>query len=102
MDMAHRIEYTLEVIDGYMRPVVEGMKPEENWLMWSFLAPFPVLSAAFLEGLEDVEGGGSEGWVFESPEARITCTPETLTLEDKEKEKSGDEPLKIELPLKDA
>jgi hypothetical protein len=94
------MEYRLEVIDGFMRPVFDGMEPGLNELMWEFLLPFPVSAAAMLGEIGRVESGELDGWGFESPEARITCTPETLTLEDK-LERDG-APLRIELPFKDA
>jgi hypothetical protein len=94
------MEYRLEVIDGFMRPVFDGMEPGLNELMWELLLPFPVSAAAMLGEIRRVESGELDGWGFESPEARITCTSETLTLEDKS-ERDG-EPLRVELPFKDA
>jgi hypothetical protein len=34
-------EYRREVIDGYMRPIFEGMNQAVNWLMWDFIVPSP-------------------------------------------------------------
>lgn len=94
------MEYRLEVIDGFMRPVFDGMKPELNELMRELLLPLTMSAAAMLEEIRRVECGELEMWGFESPEARITCTAETLTLEDK-CERDG-EPLRVELPFEDA
>lgn len=60
-------EYRLEVVDGYMRPVFDGMEPELNQLMWELLPPFPAASAALLEELKRVERGKVDEWEFESP-----------------------------------
>jgi hypothetical protein len=95
-------EYRLEVIEGYMRPVFDGMESELNELMWELLLPFTVGSAALLEKIKRVERGELVEWGFESPYARITCTPETLTIEDKRKSGRGGNPLRIDLPLKEA
>lgn len=95
-------DYRLEVIDGYMRPVFDGMEPELNELMWELLPPFPTASAALLEEIKMVQRGEVDDWVFESPEARITCTPKTLTVEDKSKTGRRHEPLRVALPLKEA
>lgn len=76
-------DYRLEVIDGYMRPVFDGMGPGLNELMWELLPPFPAASAALLEEIKRVGRGEVDEWEYESPEARITCTPETLTVEDR-------------------
>ena len=94
------MEYRLEVIDGLMRPVYDGMGPELNELMWELMLPYTMSAAALLGEIKRVESEGLYGWGFESPEARITCTPETLTLEDK-RERDG-EPLRVELPFEDA
>ena len=94
------MEYRLEVIDGLMRPIFEGMEPELNELMWELLLPFTMSAAALLGEIKRVESEGLDEWGFESPETRITCTPETLTLEDK-RERDG-EPLRLELPFKEA
>lgn len=95
-------DYRLEVIDGYMRPVFDGVEPELNELMWELLPPFPAASAALLEELKRVERGEPNEWVFESPEARITCTPKALSIEDKSNTGRGQNPLQIDLPLKEA
>lgn len=71
------------MIDGYMRPVFDGMEQELNELMWELLPPFPAASAVLLEELKRVERGEVDEWVFESPEARVTCPQETVTVEDK-------------------
>ena len=75
------------MIDGYMRPVFDGMEPDLNGLMWKLLLTFPAVSAALLDEIKRVDSGEADEWVFESPEARITCTPEKLTLEEKPKGK---------------
>ena len=95
-------EYRLEVVDGFMRPVFDGMEPGLNELMWELPPPFPAASAALLEELKRVEKGEIEEWEFESPEARITCTPKTLTVEDRSNTCRGHEPLRVALPLKEA
>lgn len=95
-------EYRLEVIDGYMRPVFDGMEPGRNELMWELLSPFTVASAAMLEELRRVERVECEEWVFEGPEARITCTPKKLTIEEKSWEEGKREAIRIELPFKAA
>lgn len=95
-------DYRLEVIDGYMRPVFDGMEPELNELMWELLQPFPAASAAMLEEIKRVERGEADEWEYESPEARITCTPETLMVEDKSKTGRRHDPLRVDLPLKEA
>jgi len=94
------MEYRLEVIDGLMRPFFDGMEPGLNELMWELLLPFTWSAAVMLGEIKRVESEGLYGWGFESPEARITCTPETLTLEDK-RERDG-EPLRVELPFEEA
>src|SRR5215204_846929 len=96
------IEYRLEVIDGYMRPIFDGMEPELNTLMWELLLPFPVSAAALLEEISRVEGSDVGEWIFESPETRITCTPKTLVLEDRQSEAQGSKPIRIKIPLKKA
>jgi len=75
------------MIEVFMRPVFEGMELGRNRLMWEPLPQFTVASAAMLEDLRRVECVECDEWVFESPEARITCTPEKLTLEEKPKGK---------------
>jgi hypothetical protein len=94
------MEYRLEVIDGLMRPIFDGMESELNELMWELLLPFTMSAAAMLGEIKRVEGEGLYEWGFESPETRITCTPETLTLEDKRERDGG--PLRMELPFKEA
>jgi hypothetical protein len=94
--------YRLEVIEGYMRPVFDGMESELNELMWELLLPFTAGSAALLKEIKRVEGGELREWGFESPYARIICTPETLTIEDKSKSGRGGVPLQLDLPLKEA
>lgn len=93
-------EYRLEVVDGYMMPVFDGMEPGLNELMWELLQPFPAASAALLEEITRVERGEVDEWEFESQESRITCTSKTLTVEDKSKTGRGHDPLRVDLPLK--
>lgn len=93
-------EYRLEVIDGLMRPVFDGMEPELNELMWELMLPYTMSAAAMLGEIRRVEREGLDEWGFESPETRITCTPETLTLEDK-RARDG-ESLRVELPFEEA
>ena len=97
---AEHLEYRLEVIDGYMRPVFEGKEKEWNELMWELLVPFPASGMAMLEEIELVESGELEEWSFESPEARITCTPKSLTLEEKLKADQKGKPVVIRLNLR--
>lgn len=95
-------EYRLEVIEGYMRPVFDGMDLVLNELMWALLPPFTAGSAALLEELRRVERGECDEWVFESPESRITCTPEKLKLEEKPGGEREHKALRIELQFKEA
>ncbi len=95
-------DYRLEVIDGYMKPVSDEMEPELNKLLWELLPPFPAASAALLKEIKLVERGDADEGEFESPEARITCTPETVTVEDKSKTGRGYDPLRVDLLLKEA
>ena len=85
-----------------MRTVFDGMEPELNELMWELLPPFTAASAALLEEIKRIERGEADEWVFESPEARITSTPEAVTVEDKSKTGRGHDPHRIDLPLKEA
>lgn len=100
--MAQRIEYNLEVIDGYMRPVFEGKSKEWTELMWDVLLPFPVVAAALLADMEQTEASETDEWSFETPVTRVTCTPKTLVVEKILKEGAGRDPLRIELPLREA
>lgn len=95
-------DYRLEVIDGYMRPIFDGMEPELNELMWELLPPFPAASAALLNEIKRVERGEADEWEFESPETRITCPQETVTVKDKSKTGRGHDSLRVDLPLKEA
>ena len=97
-----RMEYRLEVIDGYMRPIFEGKEPEWNELMWELLVPFPSSGAVLLEELERVESGELEKWLFEGPGAKITCAQKTLLVEEILKDGETRESIKIELPLREA
>lgn|SRR5947209_10038127 len=99
---AVRLEYRLGVIDDYMRPVFEGKEREWNELMWVLLVPFPACGMAMLEEIELVENGELEEWVFESPEAKITCTSKLLTLEEKRKGDKKRKAVTIKLPLRKA
>jgi hypothetical protein len=100
--MVQRIEYTLEVIDGYMRPIFEGKEQEWNELMWDLLLPFPVSVAAILEDIKLVEAGELDEWSFESPLSKITCTSKNIVVEEKQKEKRERKPIRIKLPLRAA
>jgi hypothetical protein len=100
--MSHRIEYNLEVIDGYMRPIFEGKSKEWTELMWDVLLPFPAVAAALLADMQQTEASGDDGWSFETPATRVTCAPKTFVVEEILKEGVGREPLRIELPLRDA
>src|SRR5947207_5904042 len=93
--------YHLQVINGYKRPIFAGMDAARNTLMWELLAPSPVCSAKLLEDVERVARSESEGWAFESPQARIICTPETLVLEDAQHKERAGASIRIELPLKE-
>lgn len=95
------MEYRLEVIDGFMRPIFDGMERELNELMWELLLPFTAGSAALLKEIKRVESGGLDEWGFETPVARITCNPKALLLEGKYELEHGNEPLRIEMPLKE-
>ncbi|HEY0319469.1 MAG TPA: hypothetical protein VGC66_00710 [Pyrinomonadaceae bacterium] len=100
--MAIRVEYTLEIIDGYMRPLFEGKEQEWNELMWDLLLPFPVSVAAIVEDIKLVEAGELDEWSFESPLSKITCTPKNIVVEEKLKKKHGRKPIKIKLRLREA
>jgi hypothetical protein len=100
--MAKRIEYTLEVIDGYMRPLFEGKSKEWTELMWDVLLPFPAVAAAMLADMEETKASKDDGWTFETSATRVTCTSKTLVVEEILKEGAGREPLRIELPLTEA
>jgi hypothetical protein len=99
---APHMEYRLEVIDGFMRPIFDGMEPKSNELMWELLLPFTAGAAALLGEIKRVESGELTEWGFETPIARITCTPKTLKLEDKCELERGCGPLQIKMPLKEA
>lgn len=99
---AHRIEYCLEIIDGYMRPIFEGKEPEWNELMWDLLLPFPISCAALLEDMKSVEGGDSDEGVFEGPGSKITCTQRVLVIEEKLTEKQDRKPIRIKLTFREA
>jgi hypothetical protein len=99
---AHRLEYRLEVIDGYMRPVFEGKSKEWTELMWDLLLPFPPVAAALLADMEQTEASEADEWSFETSVTKVTCTPKTLVIEEILKEGEGREPLRIELPLREA
>ena len=94
------IEYRLEVIDGYMRPIFDGMEPELNELMWDLLLPFPVSACALLAEIKRIESGEMDELEVETPETHITCTSKTLTLKDKREGECA--PLRIEMPFKEA
>ena len=96
------MDYRLEVIDGYMRPVFDGMDQRLNELMWELLVPFTAGAAALLQEIKRVEAGESETWIFETPTTKITCTPKMLTLELKLTDDRKSEPVRIKLPLKKA
>jgi len=100
--MAQRIEYNLEVIDGYMRPVFEGKSKKWTELMWDVLLPFPTVAAALLADMQQTEDSGDDGWSFETPATRVTCTAKTFLVEEILKDGAGREPLRIELPLREA
>ena len=70
--------------------------------MWELLAPFPACGMAMLEEIELVGNGKLEEWVFESPEAQITCTKKTLTIKEKLRDAQKRRPVRIELPRKQA
>lgn len=95
-------EYRFEIIDGYMRPVFDWMKPERNELMWELLLPFPASACALLEDVRRVQSCEIEEWVSESPESRITCTKRSLVIEGRREERQGREPVIIKLPLREA
>jgi hypothetical protein len=100
--MAQRIEYTLEVIDSYMRPVFEGKEKDWTELMWDFLLPFPISCAALLEDIKSVESGDSDGWIFEGPGSKITCTQRGLVIEEKLTEEQDRKPIRIKISLREA
>jgi hypothetical protein len=99
---AERLEYQLEVIDGYMRPVFDGKGREWNELMWDLLLPFPVSVAAILEDIKQVEAGELDEWSFESPLSKIICTPKNIVVEEQLKEKQERKAVRIKLPLREA
>jgi hypothetical protein len=96
------MEYRLEVIDGFMRPVFDGMEPKLNELMWQLLLPLTMTAAALLGEIKRVKRGELYKWGFETPAARIICTPDLLTLEEKCERGQSREPLRVELPFTEA
>jgi hypothetical protein len=100
--VAERIEYNLEVIDGFMRHIFEGKSKEWTELMWDLLLPFPASAAALLADMQQTQASKDDEWSFEIPTTRVTCTPQTLVVEEILKEDADREPLRIKLPLTEA
>src|SRR4051812_44344465 len=97
-----RLEYRLEMIDGYMRPVFEGKEQAWNELMWDLLLPFPASAAALLADMRQTEASEADEWSFETPITKLTCTPKTLVIEEKLKEQQDRKPIRIKTPLREA
>lgn len=76
------MNFCLKVVDGEPRAVFPEEEAKQAELLSRLLAPSPYYITILLWEIIRVEKGRAEGWTFDDSNLRITCTPESLGIEE--------------------
>lgn len=72
----------MKVVEGVPRAVFLCEEARSAELLSRLLAPDPYYITIFLWEIIRVETGRAEGWTYDDSKLRITCTPESLVVEE--------------------
>lgn len=74
--------FRLKVVDGQPRATFPDEEPQRGDLLSHLLVPDPHYITILLWETMRVEKKRAEGWIYDEAKLRITCTPESLVIEE--------------------